>query len=73
MRNRTALRASLVCYMLIGLLECEALRYQDGSEGESFWDKMRRTYFPEQFGYEPFGDPYEAKRNLHERRRQEVC
>ena len=43
----------------------------DGSEGPTFWDKVRKEYFPEQFGYEPFGDPYEHKRDFLERRRQE--
>jgi hypothetical protein len=37
----------------------------DGSEGPSFWDRMRQEYFPEQFGYEPFGDPYEHKVSPH--------
>jgi hypothetical protein len=37
----------------------------DGSEGPSFWDRMRQQYFPEQFGYEPFGDPYEHKVSLY--------
>lgn len=45
----------------------------DGSEGPTFWDKIRKEYYPEEFGYEPFGDPYEHKRDLHERRRQEVA
>merc|ERR1719263_1365955 len=40
----------------------------DGSEGPSFWDQMRKEYFPEQFHYEPFGDPYESKRNHIERK-----
>ena len=29
-------------------------------------------YFPERFGFNPFGDPFERKRDLHERRKREA-
>ena len=31
-----------------------------------------RRYFPERFPYEPFGDPYERKRDEEERRLQDA-
>ena len=45
---------------------------RDGSEGPSFWEQVHKAYFPEAFGYEPFGDPYEHKRAHLERKRQET-
>ena len=51
-------------------LERETLR--DGSLGDSIKVQVLKTYFPEEFGYEPFGDPFESKRRFElERRRKE--
>ena len=40
--------------------------------GDSIKVQVLKTYFPEEFGYEPFGDPFESKRRFElERRRKE--
>ena len=43
---------------------------RDGSQGPDLFERVTRDYFPERFGYEPFGDPFEVKREQAERRRQ---
>jgi tetratricopeptide (TPR) repeat protein len=41
---------------------------QDGSQGPTWEDRMTKRYFPQRFGFEPFGDPYEHKRARKEER-----
>ena len=36
----------------------------DGQEGPAHATKVERTYFPDNFGFEPFGDPFENKREM---------
>lgn len=36
----------------------------DGQEGPAHATKVERTYFPDNFGFEPFGDPFEHKREM---------
>eukprot|EP01048_Picozoa_sp_COSAG05_P007722 COSAG05_NODE_553_length_8711_cov_165.199257_4_plen_228_part_00 len=43
---------------------------RDGSEGAAFEEVTEREYFPERFGFEPFGDPFERKRDVMEQRRK---
>lgn len=52
---------------------------QDGSEGETHKEEVEKKYFPENFDFEPFGDPHSDRREakarqdrLLERRRQEA-
>eukprot|EP00281_Chroomonas_sp_CCMP1168_P024963 CAMPEP_0206225250 /NCGR_PEP_ID=MMETSP0047_2-20121206/7451_1 /ASSEMBLY_ACC=CAM_ASM_000192 /TAXON_ID=195065 /ORGANISM="Chroomonas mesostigmatica_cf, Strain CCMP1168" /LENGTH=340 /DNA_ID=CAMNT_0053648245 /DNA_START=6 /DNA_END=1028 /DNA_ORIENTATION=- len=45
---------------------------EDGSEGPSWGEQVLRAYFPEDYPYEPFGDPYERKRQVAEERRQTI-
>lgn len=45
----------------------------DGREGATLWERVERHYYPERFGFEIFGDPFEGKqrdvdRALAERR-----
>ena len=42
----------------------------DGSQGKSMKEKIQREYFPENFGFEPFGDPFEQKRHHEEEKRR---
>ena len=49
-------------------LEREELR--DGSLGPEHAEDVARKYFPEGFGFEPFGDPLEDRREREERKRR---
>ena len=49
-------------------LEREELR--DGSLGPTHVEEISRKYFPENFPFEPFGDPLEDRREREERQRQ---
>ena len=42
-----------------GAVACSPIE-RDGSEGPSLEEQIRKKYFPEHFGFEPFGDPFEV-------------
>ncbi|KAH8075487.1 hypothetical protein JL721_1497 [Aureococcus anophagefferens] len=39
---------------------------RDNKQGAAFSEVVSRKYFPEDFGFEPFGDPFERKRDVLE-------
>ncbi|KAH8079174.1 hypothetical protein JL720_9436 [Aureococcus anophagefferens] len=45
---------------------------RDNKQGAAFSEVVSRKYFPEDFGFEPFGDPFERKRDVLERKRREA-
>ena len=49
-------------------LERETL--SDGSLGDSHKTRVLKKYFPDEFGWHPFGDPFERKRAYEERETQ---
>ena len=45
---------------------------RDNKQGAAFSEVVSRKYFPEDFGFEPFGDPFERKRDVLEQRRRQA-
>lgn len=44
----------------------------DGSQGPGLRERVERQYFPDRFSFEPFGDPYERKRQHEEDKKQKA-
>ena len=42
-----------------------------GIDGHSLEESVEREYFPERFGFELFGDPFEKKRRWQEKKRKQ--
>ena len=36
-------------------------------ETTTVWDEVEEKHFPERYGFKPFGDPYERKREYEKR------
>ena len=46
---------------------------RDGTtQGMAFSERVLRRYFPEDFKYEPFGDPFERKRDYEREKRRKM-
>ena len=45
---------------------------RDGAQGPAHKEIIIKQYFPERFGFEPFGDPYERKRQ-HEQEKRDLA
>lgn len=44
------------------------VKHYDGNQEPSVYEQIERKYFPERFGFLPFGDPFETKRHVQQER-----
>lgn len=44
----------------------------DGTEGLSFKEEIEKKYFPDRFGFEPFGDPHADRKHAAALKRQQL-